>query len=248
MFLGVDLAWGERNRTGLSAVADDGHLVDLAAVRTDDEIIDWLRAFSGDSCVVAVDAPIIVTNPTGRRPCEAELGRVFGRYDAGAHPANTSRPVFANGTRAQRIADALGLDTEPMLDKTRRAIEVYPHPATVSLFGLERTIKYKHKPGRDFSSLQTAVLELIRLIEGLESTEVPLMVRQFSGWSTIRRQVEHATRKSELKAVEDVVDAVLCAYIGLYSVRRPELTHVFGDARTGYIVTPVTSEMLELLR
>ena len=28
-------------------------------------------------------------------------------------------------------------------------LEVYPHAATVALFGLDKTLKYKAKPGRD---------------------------------------------------------------------------------------------------
>ena len=34
------------------------------------------------------------------------------------------------------------------------------------------------------------------------------------------------------------VDAVLCAYVGLYSYHRPEDVTVYGDYATGYIVTP----------
>jgi len=31
---------------------------------------------------------------------------------------------------------------------------------------------------------------------------------------------------------------VLCAYIALFTAHHPERTTVFGDAETGYIVTP----------
>ena len=34
-------------------------------------------------------------------------------------------------------------------------------------------------------------------------------------------QVETATRKSELRVVEDQVDAVVCAYVALFADRRP---------------------------
>jgi cytosine deaminase len=243
VFLGVDLAWAEKNRTGLAAVAEDGELLDLAEVRSDAEILDWLGPWTRNDCLVAIDAPIIVNNPTGSRSCEAALGRVFARYDAGAHPANTGKPEFAHGSRAQRLADALDLDTDPRSTAPRRAIEVYPHPATVSLFGLEKTIKYKHKQGRELSSLRVALLQLMHLVEGLETSEIPLRVRAHPRWREIRAGVEGATRKVDLKLVEDVIDAVLCAYVGLYSLRRPELTHTFGDGTTGYIVTPVTPEM-----
>lgn len=237
-FVGVDLAWGPRNRTGLAVLDDGGRLLDLIETRTDDDILRWLEPHSQGPCIVAFDAPIIVRNATGRRRCEAELGQVFSRYDAGAHPSNTTRPELAHGTRALRLALALELDVNPHSSAERRALEVYPHPATVVLFGLQRTIKYKHKHGRDLDFLRSEALRLVQLVEGLAAADPPLHVEHHPGWRTIHAAVENATRKADLKLVEDVIDAVLCAYIGLYSLRRPGDTTVFGDVEEGYIVTP----------
>lgn len=237
-FVGVDLAWGPRSRTGLAALDAEGTLLDLTELRSDEDILTWLRPWTGGPCLVAVDAPLIVTNPTGRRRCEAELGAVFARHHAGPHPTNTSRPHMAGGTRALRLADALGLDVDPASPTVRRAIEVYPHPATIALFGLATTVKYKHKQGRDLDLLRTESLRLVGLVETLESADPPLHVRDHATWAAVRTAVSDATRKVDLKVVEDMVDAVLCAYIGLYSVRKPELTTTYGDLADGYIVTP----------
>lgn len=237
-FVGVDLAWGSRNRTGLAVLDESGTLLDLSSARTDEDILDWLTPYTEGPCLVAIDAPIIVRNSTGRRGCEAQLGAVFGRYDAGAHPTNTGRSEFAHGTRALRIARALDLDVDPRSTRSRRALEVYPHPATVALFGLPRTLKYKHKPGRDLDRLRTESLRLIHLLEGLELADPSLHLDHHAGWRDVRGSVEQSARKVDLKAVEDIVDAVLCAYIGLYAHRRPDSTTVFGDVEHGYIVTP----------
>ena len=237
-FIGVDLAWGARNRTGLAAVDDDGTLLDLVELRSDDDILAWLRPHTAGPCLVAIDAPLIVTNPTGRRRCEAELGAVFARHQAGPHPTNLARPELASGTRALRIADALGLDVDPRSPAERRAIEVYPHPATIALFGLNTTVKYKHKPGRDLDLLRTESLRLVGLVESLERADPPLCVRDHPPWDAVRQAVSGATRKVDLKAVEDMVDAVVCAYVAMYSVRKPELTTTYGDVTEGYIVTP----------
>lgn len=236
-YLGVDLAWGTRNPTGLAAVQDD-RLLAADSVRTDEEILAWLRPWTTGPCVVAVDGPLIVTNPTGRRPCEAQLNAVFGRYDAGAHPCNTSRPDLAHGSRGLRLAAQLGLDPAPYSRADRRALEVYPHPATIALFGLDRTIKYKHKPGRDLGFLRSELLRLMGHLESLEDHDPPLHLAESVDWQRIGKAVQSATRKSELKRVEDTVDAVLCAYIAALTALRPQQTTVFGDAETGYIVTP----------
>ena len=72
----------------------------VATVRTDDEIVAALAPYVEADCLVAIDAPLIVTNATGNRPAEAALNRDFARFDAGAHPSNTGKPEFRDGTRA----------------------------------------------------------------------------------------------------------------------------------------------------
>lgn len=222
-FVGVDLAWGGRNPSGIAVLDDAGTLVRLCAAREDAEIVAAIEPYAGD-CLLAVDAPLVVTNPTGNRPCEAALNRDFRAFDAGTHPANTGRPWFADGTRAARLAAAL----------RSPAIEVYPHAATVALFGLPRTLKYKHKPGRDMASCQD---ELCRLMDLVETLPVELGEQ----WRALRRAVTAATRKAELRRAEDPVDAVVCAYVGLYATRRPDDVTVYGDPATGCIVTPSLS-------
>ncbi len=112
-YVGVDLAWGEKGTTGLAAVDEDGVLLDVTERGSDEEIHGWLQPWVADDCLVAIDAPIVVNNLTGNRPCESLIGKYFGRYNAYCHSANMSNPNFAHGTRARRIADALGLDIDP---------------------------------------------------------------------------------------------------------------------------------------
>ena len=238
-FVGVDLAWGERKPTGLAVLDDDGRLVHLSPVQTDDEIVEALAPYVEGDCLVAIDAPLIVKNTTGNRPAEAALNRDFARFDAGAHPSNTTKPEFSRTPRGARLSAQLGLDMNPRSGRARRAIEVYPHPATVALFRLGRTLKYKNKPGRDLETLRGELLVLMGLIEGLASLEPALRLdRRRSGWSELVESVETATRKSQLRVVEDQVDAVVCAYVALFATRDPGRTTTYGDVEEGYIVTP----------
>jgi len=242
-FIGIDLAWGERQPTGVAVLDDAGRLVHVSAERTDEDITASVSRYA-EACVVAFDAPLVVRNPTGNRPAEAALNRDFARFDAGAHPVNTGKPEFADGGRAQRLASSLGLDPNPRSGRAKRALEVYPHPATIALFGLGRTLKYKNKPGRDLELLRAELLALMGLIESLAAAEVAMTV-DGPAWAALRGAVEGAGRKSELRVVEDQVDAVLCAYLALYADRAPDRITIYGDAaggseawRDGYIVTP----------
>ena len=123
-FIGIDLAWGQRNPTGVAVLDDAGTLLHVSRQHSDEEILDAVRAYAEGPCVVALDAPLVVTNPTGNRPCEAALNADFARFDAGAHPSNTGKTEFRDGTRAGRLAEALGLDLDPFSTADRRAIEV----------------------------------------------------------------------------------------------------------------------------
>ncbi len=237
-FVGLDLAWGERRPSGVAAIDAEGRLVDIGSAGDDSAITAGLQPYVRHACVVGIDAPLIVTNPSGQRLCEAALNRDFRRFEAGAHPANTGKPEFAHTPRAARIALRLGLEMDPESHQKRRAIEVYPHPATVALFGLARTLKYKHKPGRSFDDLRSELLRLMDLLEGLADAKVRLHVADHPGWVGMRREVERATRKSQLRRAEDPVDAVVCAYVALLWERRPDTVTTYGDYQSGYIVTP----------
>ncbi|OBH97822.1 DUF429 domain-containing protein [Mycobacterium sp. E2733] len=237
-FAGVDLAWAGRNPTGVAVVDAGGRLVHIDAVGDDAAVLAALSPYVQGHCLVGFDAPLVVTNPTGQRPAEAALNRDFRKFEAGAHPANTAKPEFADGPRAARLARAMGLDLNPRSPAPRRAIEVYPHPATVVLFRLARTLKYKAKPGRGVDQLRSELLLLMDGVEKLAHAEVPLQVTDHDRWAGLRHGVVTAQRKSEVRRAEDPVDAVVCAYVALYAQRRPANVTIYGDFATGYIVTP----------
>ena len=102
-----------------------------------------------------------MVNATGSRPAEQALTKDFRRFEAGTHPSNTGKPEFADGTRGERICGRLGLDLDPDSTADKRALEVYPHPATIVLFDLDRTLKYKQKQGRDLELLRRELLRLM---------------------------------------------------------------------------------------
>lgn len=236
-FVGLDLAWGEKKQTGVAAIGSDGRLLDVGIAQDDASILDAVAAYVGDDCIVAIDAPLIVNNPSGYRAAETAFNRDFQKFDAGAYPANTGNPLF-NPPRGAALAETLGLNLDPASGADRRAIEVYPHPASVVLFQLEKTLKYKNKQGRSFDERQRELLKLMTLIEGLDNASPRLRVNHNMNWVALRKRVEAASRPAQLDRDEDPVDAVLCAYVALYWYHRPDDITIYGDFETGYIVTP----------
>jgi predicted RNase H-like nuclease len=239
-FVGLDLAWGEKSQTGVAVADSDGRLLHVGDAHDDASIEAAVAPYVGDECLVAIDAPLIVNNPSGYRACEAALNRDFQRFDAGARPAYAEKPEFKD-PRGARIATALGLDMDPASTASRRAIEVYPHPATVVLFGLKKTLKYKRGA---FEDRRRELLQLMTLIEGLDRATPRLRANRNMAWVELRKRVEAATRPGQLDRDEDPVDAVVCAYVALYWYHRPEDVTVYGDVGNGYILTPTLSSEL----
>ncbi len=245
-YVGLDLAWGERNPTGVAVLDGGGRLVALSAVRTDAEIVTALAAYDGP-CVVAIDAPLVVANATGKREAERALDRDFARFEAGTHSSNTAKPWFVPEPRGARVARALGLGPHlrpspspslgPATPTQGLAIEVYPHAATVALFGLPRTLKYKNKSGRTLDSMRAELLELVRLLGTLRTAAPPLDL-DTQAWHELVAAIAAATRKSELRRTEDQVDAVVCAYVAAYADQRPEDVTTYADDTGAAIVTP----------
>jgi predicted RNase H-like nuclease len=233
-FVGLHLASGEKSQTGVAVIDSDGRLLHVGAAQDDASIEAAIAPYVSDECLVAIDAPLVVINPTGHRPCEAALNRDFQRFDAGARPAYADKPEFKD-PRGARIATALGLDIDPSSTSSRRAIEVYPHPATVVLFELKKILKYKRGA---FEDRHRELLQLMTLIEGLDGATPRLRANRSVAWVTLRKRVDAATRPSQLDRDEDPVDAVICAYIALFWYHRPEDVTIYGDFETGYIVTP----------
>lgn len=238
-YVGVDLAWGQRNRTGLAVLDDAGRLLESGTVRTDAEIVSFVQRHPTETLVAGVDAPLIVPNATGRRPCEALVGAHFGRFGAGAYPANRGNPSFVPEPRGARLAAVLGWEMDPAVPPgpgRRVCIEVYPHPAMVSLFPLDHVIPYKIKQGRDLPALKTAYQ---RLLDHLEATCGDVLVlAESERWMALREAAAGAARKSELNLIEDEIDAIFCAYIAWLWATDRETMVVHGDFATGYIVTP----------
>ena len=237
-FVGLDLAWGERNQTGVAVVDSDGRLLHVGTAGDDESIAAAIAPYTREECVVAIDAPLIVKTEKSARPCEVALNRDFSRFEAGARPAFRERPEF-NPPRGEVLAVRLGLDLDPASHAKRRAIEVFPHPASVVLFNLPKTLKYKR--GK-FDVRKRALLELMTHIEALDDATPRLRVNRSVTWVELRKRVEAATKPGQLDRDEDPVDAVLCAYVALYRYHRPEDVTTYGDFETGYIVTPTLPE------
>jgi predicted RNase H-like nuclease len=248
-FIGVDLAWSPRNLTGAAVLRGDASgadLIDHDLLGDDAAISAYVVRHAGDGpAIVAVDAPLWVPNQNGRRPGEAEIGRAFGRYQAGAHPANRSRLAFDGVVRGEALVAALAAHGFVHASEVqagvpvRQVIEVFPHSAMVALFGLDRTLKYKAKPRRSAELRLSEWRRYQNHLAALAGADPPLR-----GQSALIGQDVAALRGRRLKGYEDQVDALMCAYIALYGFRwGAARCRAFGTFEGGYIFSPLPEAM-----
>jgi len=257
-FIGLDLAWGAKNPSAAvtlewNAATQSLMPISVAEMLTDDDsICGYIRGNDADGggLIVGVDAPLDVPNETGERPVESILRRCFGKYQAGAHPAN--RSLYKGDIRGERLAERFQNEHDlishfhfmPRDPNARNVIEVFPHPAMVVLFDLDKTLKYKLKKGRDTAS---RMAEFARFSEGLRSLQNAEPTLDTPEWlhSPDWFRTNPIVTQSALKRIEDTMDALVCAYVAAYFWYwgEGEKCMVIGDKATGYVVTPITPEL-----
>lgn len=251
-FLGVDLGWQSRP-SGLCCLLWQNHqlqLLDLTRLATIPEVLSWIDAWvsPGEPAIIAVDAPTLIANLTGMRLADRLAHQHFGRYHAGCYPANLSRP-FADRTVAfGRSLEARGFKHAPTIVPQRLGhyqIEVFPHPAIVHLFGLDRILKYKK--GR----LAERRAEIIRYRD-YSLTVLPILEPRMNLIDPVTATVllpEVPHQGAALKALEDQLDSLICAYVAAHwwywgasrnLVLGPEAPE--SCCTEGYIVVPMRQQ------
>lgn len=237
-YCGLDLAWSARNASGIAVVDGAGRLLESVTVTTDDALASWLAPHLSYLQVVAVDAPLVVPNETGRRPVEAELSRAFRSADAGALPSNRGQVLF-NPPRGETLAARFGwrISTarpSPGDGAPPACIEVYPHPAMVGLFGLDRVIPYKARGKRSVEDRRIALGVVMKHLEAIE----PLALGTHARWLSLRGVQAAAVRPVDLKRLEDELDGIFCAHLAWLWGTGSTTLRVWGDEKNGFIVAP----------
>ena len=238
-FVGVDFGWAS-GASGLCCLAGEHKLkiLEIITVLEIDLILNCIDNWvSADApALIAVDAPTIINNQAGMRLADKLTHKYFGRYHAGCYPANlglafSDRTVgFGNSLIARNFQHAPMIKAKQL---GRYQIEVFPHPASINLFGLNKILKYKK--GR--IAQRQAELNKLRdyIVNILPNLEPALDIASLDKIPVIPDKING----KELKAIEDKLDSLICAYVAAYWWYWGEARNlVLGDIDNGYIVIP----------
>ncbi len=234
-YLGVDLAWGlgtatrAPNETGLVAMDAGGRVTDAGWARGVDAVTDWIAAHLGERSLIAVDASLVVTNPTGIREAERQVGQRYGRWKVAANPTNLASAASAGARLLERLT-ALGVgyvsSTAAMRERTGPAMfECYPYTTLVGVeelgYDVERP-RYKRldltvPPATARARRAAAFDELVRRLR-----ETPLDPPLRLDTHPLTRALADSSgiHGPTHKHREDLLDGALCAWTAAFWERH----------------------------
>jgi predicted RNase H-like nuclease len=239
-FIGIDLGWKSQpsGLCCLELIAGELQIIDLDRIELIADILAWIdkTVEPNEPAIIGVDAPTLIPNAIGSRLPDKLTHKYFGKYHAGCYPANQKLPFAERTVNFGLELESRGFDHAPTIDPQklgRYQIEVFPHPAIVNLFNLERILKYKK--GR-ISERRLELIKLQNYILNILPTLTPSLctLRLCGSFNS-----EIPTTGAALKAAEDKLDSLICAYVAAHWWYWAEQRNlVLGDRTTGYIVIP----------
>ncbi|TBA68945.1 DUF429 domain-containing protein [Rhizobium ruizarguesonis] len=234
--LGIDAAWTEREPSGVALIVDRGsgwRLLEVAAsyagfaahkdadpiVRHRGSLPDApaLLAVAREKLgepvdLVAIDMPLSLVPIMGRRASDNMISSEYGARHASTHTPSVARPGRLSDELRIRF-EAAGYPLAVSEPSGRALLEVYPHPALIELASADRRLPYKHSKSRKYWPDESPAARRQNLFETWRRIIALLDVR-IQGVKDSLPLPSPDERGHVLKAFEDALDAVVCAWVG----------------------------------
>jgi len=203
---------------------------------------------------VVIDQPLVVPNRSGSRPVDKIAASLISKLKGGVQPANRSKenmfgdnaPIWKllrNIPHKQLPWQAFKKDNINHQPAPLKIIaEVYPALALPGLipffFTRGKCAKYNPANKKNFN-----IEDWVCICEFIDGFAVQNKIKGLSEWAQLTKCINFPT-----KSDQDRLDGAICAVIGyhwyLYGTKS---NMVIGDVTTGYVITPVTSDVSEIL-
>lgn len=249
--LGIDAAWTLSRPSGVALVVDHGAGWTLRAVAPSYDHFLAIAAGRGSAApasgsapdatamlaaaeriagaavdLVAIDMPLSHATITGRRASDNAIARVYGGWHCATHSPSSERPgPLSDALRADFAAAGYPLRTDDA--SLGGLIEVYPHPALVILAGERRRLPYKVGKTRAYWPAETLAARKA-LLRGEWRRIAALLATRIADVEAHLPPLPEGATGAALKAHEDMLDAIVCAWIGTTALAGTADPH--GDA------------------
>ncbi|WP_262526321.1 DUF429 domain-containing protein [Agrobacterium tumefaciens] len=192
--------------------------------------------------LVAVDMPLSLEPIKARRVSDNLVSAHYGARHCSTHTPSATRPgKISDDLRGSFEQCGYRLLTEKV--DVPGLLEVYPHPALVELMCAERRLPYKHGKIRKYWPGESPAGRRAKLFETWRRI-VACLDENLRGASAVLQLPHFEAPSWQLKAFEDTLDAVICAWVGICAFEGSAVP--FGD-KTSAIWIP-QSELLTLPR
>lgn len=209
-FLGLE-------RTAASHIADPSLLVRRAEALT-----------GARPTIVAVDMPLSRTPIERRRVSDDLVSSAYGARHAGTHTPSALRPG-AISDRLRAGFEAAGYPLRTSAPVTDGLIEVYPHPALIELLRAVRRLPYKEGKMRKYWPELGPADRRARLVAQW-SDIVAALEDEIDGVVTALPLPDLVAPRHQLKAFEDMLDAVVSAWVGICVLEGRAVSFGDGDS------------------
>lgn len=250
LVLGIDAAWTLKEPSGVALIGKAGERWRLLTAAPSYEIFQGHSAVTPTNSrprgsaadarqlllassaiagapvdLVAIDMPLARTPIVRRRGADDAVSRAYGGRKCGTHTPNPERPgPISEALRMGFEGEGLFLCTSDLL--LPGLIEVYPHPALVELADARERLPYKQGKMRAYWRELRPAERRVRLLEQW-SAIIALLDREIVGVASALRLPSPTAAGWELKAFEDALDAVVCAWVGACALEGK--AKPFGD-------------------
>ena len=239
LYIGIDLAWGEKNPSGFCLATSSKNklkIIDVKLIFTIDEIIEEILRYKESKIYIGVDAPLVVPNEEGNREIEKEFNKDFARYKISMLPANRKLLTkYSPNIRSVELFDRLselGFKRDYASDKV--IFEVYTHSTIAMLWNKHEILPYKRKKGRDTAYIKEQL--------GIYKKH---LLKGFSSHAILKQDLSLLKGK-KLKDYEDMLDALSSAYC-IYYCKENEAKFYKLDG-TDTFVTPISKWKVYVLK
>ena len=248
--LGIDAAWTSKQPSGVALVVAGGQGWRLEAVAPSyahfmgavtrdaspvgstpqpEALLAAAAELSGRAVdLIAVDMPLARSPICKRRASDLKISRDYGARHCATHSPSAERPGKISDKFTRDFAAAgYPLQTERPVE--RGVIEVYPHPALIELTGAAKRLEYKvARAARYWPSLAPA--ERGERLREKWALIVDALEAEISGVAARLPMPDRSATGVQMKACEDMLDAIVCAWVGACALEGRAIPHGDDDS------------------
>jgi predicted RNase H-like nuclease len=230
--LGIDAAWTSGQPSGVALVSEEGGRWRLLRVASSYAMFLGIETsiavgkFDAAALVavstnlrgapptlIAADIPLSHSPITSRRASDNQVSVAYGSRYASTHTPSSTRPGPVSEQLKVGFAQE-GYDLQTMMPVEGGLIEVYPHPALIELASATVRLPYKEGKIRKYWPDLAMPERLARLLAEWD-TIIALLDAQIDDVRSAFAPLSLPAPRRQLKAYEDALDAVVCAWVGI---------------------------------